>query len=120
VQPAVGDSTLPGGVGLGDPQRALPTPTILSFCKLLIPTQNQIINKVISSAKSLGNGLHPRPPFLLFFFSPFLQHKQPVAFILRTAMFSLAHVPEKPQHSPVKANRANTSSGGHRNKTRGA
>lgn len=64
--------------------------------------------------------LHPRPPFLLFFFSPFLQQKQLTVLILGTAMFRFVHVPEKPQHSPVKICRTNPSSGGCRNKSRGA
>jgi len=32
VQPTVGDPASAGGVGLDDPQRSLPTPTILWFC----------------------------------------------------------------------------------------
>lgn len=64
--------------------------------------------------------LHPRPPFLLFFFSPVLQQKQLTVLILGTAMFRFVYVPEKPQHSPVKICRTNPSSGGCRNKSRGA
>ena len=33
VQSAVGDPALGGGVGLDDPQRSLPTPSILWFCE---------------------------------------------------------------------------------------
>ena len=36
VQPAVGDPASAGGVGLDDPQRSLPTPTILWFCDSVI------------------------------------------------------------------------------------
>jgi len=36
VQPAVGDPTLAGGVGLDDPQRSLPTLNILWFCDSVI------------------------------------------------------------------------------------
>ena len=32
LQPAVGDPALAGGFGLDEPQRSLPTPTILWFC----------------------------------------------------------------------------------------
>jgi len=38
VQPAVGDPASAGGVGPGDPQRSLPTPTILWFCGSVILT----------------------------------------------------------------------------------
>lgn len=64
--------------------------------------------------------LHPRPPFLLFFLSPFLQQKHPMVLIHWTAMFSFVHCPEKRQHSAVKACRTNPSNGVCRYKSKGA
>jgi len=41
------------GVGLGDPQRSLPTPAILSFCDSVTPV-GHVSNEKLSPAARLG------------------------------------------------------------------
>jgi len=62
VQPALGDPASAVGVGPDDPQRSLPTPTILSFCMILYAASPLSHSQSSSQArrnKSYRDRLHP-------------------------------------------------------------